>query len=207
MPKVDIVNLDKKSVGSVELDEAVFGVEVKEHLFHTAVRYQLAKRRAGTHQVKERADVRGGGRKPYRQKGTGRARAGTRNAPQWRGGGVVHGPRTRSHAHGMPKKVRKAALKSALSRRCEEQNLTVFDAFELTEIKTKHVQKVLDTFGFQDLLLVLSEKNDSVWRSARNIPGVTVLPVEGLNVYDVLKHQNLALTREAVDKVTERLGR
>ncbi len=207
MPKVDVVNLDKKSVGSVELDETVFGVEVKEHLFHAAVRYQLAKRRAGTHQVKERADVRGGGRKPYRQKGTGRARQGTRRAPQFRGGGIVHGPRTRSHEHGMPKKVRKAALKSALSRRCEEQHLTVFDAFELTEIKTKHVQKVLETFGFEDLLLILPEKNDSVWRSARNIPGVTVLPVEGLNVYDVLKHQNLALTREAVDKVTERLGR
>jgi large subunit ribosomal protein L4 len=107
----------------------------------------------------------------------------------------------------MPKKVRKAALKSALSRRCAEQHLTVFDAFELPEIKTRHVQKVLDTFGFDDLLLVLSEKNDSIWRSARNIPGVTVLPAEGLNVYDVLKHQNLALTREAVDMVTERLGR
>ena len=134
MPKVDIVNIENKSVGSIELDETVFGVEVKEHLFHAAVRYQLAKRRAGTHQVKERADVRGGGRKPYRQKGTGRARQGTRNAPHYRGGGVVHGPRTRSHAHGMPKKVRKAALKSALSRRCEENNLTVFDAFELPEI-------------------------------------------------------------------------
>ena len=151
MPKVDIVNIENKSVGSIELDETVFGVEVKEHLFHAAVRYQLAKRRAGTHQVKERADVRGGGRKPYRQKGTGRARQGTRNAPHYRGGGVVHGPWTRSHAHGMPKKVRKAALKSALSRRCEENNPTVFDAFELPEIKTKQVQKVLETFGFKDL--------------------------------------------------------
>ena len=107
----------------------------------------------------------------------------------------------------MPKKVRKAALKSALSRRCEEKNLTVFDAFELPEIKTKQVKKVMETFGFTDLLLVLPEKNDSVWRSARNIPGVTVLPVEGLNVYDVLKHQNLALTKDAVEKVAERLGR
>jgi large subunit ribosomal protein L4 len=207
MPKVDVVNLENKSVGSVELDDSIFGVEVKEHLFHAAVRYQLAKRRAGTHQVKERADVRGGGRKPYRQKGTGRARQGTRNAPQFRGGGVVHGPRTRSHAHGMPKKVRKAALKSALSRRCEESHLTVFDAFELPEIKTKQVQKVLETFGFTDMLLILSDKNENVRRSARNIPGVTVLPVEGLNVYDVLKHQNVAMTQDAVAKIAERLGR
>jgi len=205
MPTVDVYNLKKKKVGQAELADAVFGVEVKEHLFHAAVRYQMAARRAGTHSTKGRTDVRGGGRKPYRQKGTGRARQGTLSAPQYRSGGVVHGPHTRSHAHKMPKKVRRAALKSALSRRTEENAVFVFDSFELPGIKTKSFIDVLKNFEMEEVLLVLTELNDTVARSARNIPGVKVLPVDGLNVYDVLDHKNLAITTAAVDAVVARL--
>ncbi len=205
MPKVDIYDLNKKKVGEADLSDAVFGAEVKEHLFHAAVRYQLAARRSGSHAVKGRTDVAGGGRKPYRQKGTGRARQGTRSAPQFRGGGVVHGPHNRSHAHKMPKKIRRAALRSALSRRAEESAVFVFDAFELAEIKTKAFAKVMATFEVDEMLLVLPELDDTVARSARNIPGVKVLPVAGLNVYDILNHKNLALTTAAVDAVVARL--
>ena len=205
MPTVDVYNLKKKKVGSADLSDAVFGVEVKEHLFYSAVRYQMAARRAGTHSTKGRSDVRGGGRKPYRQKGTGRARQGTLSAVQYRSGGVVHGPHPRSHAHKMPKKVRRAALKSALSRRAEENAVTVFDAFELSEIKTKAFVDVMKTFEMEEVLLVLTELDDTVARSARNIPGVKVLPVAGLNVYDILDHKNLAITTAAVDAVVARL--
>jgi large subunit ribosomal protein L4 len=206
MPKVDIYNTAKKKVGEVDLADAIFGAEVKEHLFYAAVRYQMAARRAGTHATKGRTQVSGGGRKPYRQKGTGRARQGTIRAVQFRGGGVVHGPHNRSHAHNLPKKVRAAALRSALSRRTEENAVTVFDAFEMTEIKTKAFADVMNKFEFDDLLLVLHEKDDKVYRSARNIPGVKVLPVAGLNVYDILDHKNLALTTSAIDAVVARLG-
>lgn len=207
MPSVDLYNTDRETVGSIDLEDTIFGAEVKPHLFYTVVRYQLAKRRAGTHATKTRAQVSGGGKKPFRQKGTGRARAGTTRAPHWRGGGVVHGPHTRSHAHKVPKKVRRAALCSALSQRVLDETLTVFESFALPETKTREFAKVLATFEFDDLLLVLSEKDEAVMRSARNIPGVTVLPVDGLNVYDVLKHKNLALTKDAVDGVVRRLGR
>lgn len=206
MPTIDIFNTDREKVGSVELSDKVFGTDVKEHLFHAVVRYQLAKRRAGTHKAKGRAEISGGGKKPFRQKGTGRARAGTTRAPHWRGGGVVHGPRPRSHAHKMPKKVRAAALRSALSRRTEENKVTVFDQVAFEQIKTRQVSDMLKRFEMSDLLLVLSEKDDTVMRSARNIPGVTVMPVAGLNVYDVLRHSNIAFTRAAVDLVVDRLG-
>ena len=206
MPTVDVYNTEKKKVGEVELSETIFGTEVKEHLFYAAVRYQMAARRSGTHATKGRTQVSGGGKKPYRQKGTGRARQGTRRAVQFRGGGVVHGPHNRSHAHDLPKKVRAAALKSALSRRTEENALTVFDAFQMDEIKTKAFVAVMNKFEFEDLLLVLHEKDETVARSARNIPGVKVLPVAGLNVYDILDHKNLALTTSAVDAVVARLG-
>lgn len=207
MPSIELYNIERDKVGSVELDDVVFGAEVKPHLFYTVVRYQLAKRRAGTHATKTRTQVSGGGKKPFRQKGTGRARQGTTRAVHWRGGGVVHGPHPRSHEHKLPKKVRRAALRCALSKRVEDSALTVFDSFTLSEAKTREFAKVLRTFEFDDLLLVLPTKDEAVLRSARNIPGVTVLPVEGLNVYDVLKHKNLAMTKDAVDGVVARLGR
>ena len=207
MPTIDMYNTGREKVGSIELDDSIFGAEVKPHLFHAVVRYQLAKRRAGTHATKTRAQVSGGGKKPFKQKGTGRARQGTTRAPHWRGGGVVFGPHPRSHAHELPKKVRRAALRSALTKRLQDENLTVFDAFALGQIKTKDFVKVMKTFEFDDLLLVLPAKDETVIRSARNVPGVTVMPVEGLNVYDVLKHKNLALTKDAVAGVVARLTR
>jgi large subunit ribosomal protein L4 len=207
MPTIEVYNTMREQVGSLDLDELVFGGDVKEHLFHAAVRYQLAKRRAGTHATKTRAEVSGGGKKPYRQKGTGRARQGTKRAPHFRGGGVAHGPHPRSHAHKLSKRVRRAALRSALARRCQENALTVFSEFDLPEIKTRNFVAVMNRFGFEDLLLVVPEKDDVVVLSARNIPRVTVLPVEGLNVYDILKHRNLAMTSEAVERVVARLQR
>ncbi|MCB9793334.1 MAG: 50S ribosomal protein L4 [Alphaproteobacteria bacterium] len=207
MPVVDVFSIQNEKVGEIELPNEVFGAEVKEHLFYTVVRQQLANRRAGTHKVKGRAEVSGGGAKPFRQKGTGRARQGTSRAPQMRGGGIVHGPVPRDHGHKVPKKVRRAALRSALSRRVEESALTVLDAFELEAIKTKDFADVLKRFGFEDLLLVLPEKDEVIVRSARNIPNVKVLPVVGLNVYDVLDHKNVAVTKAAVDALVDRLAR
>jgi large subunit ribosomal protein L4 len=202
--KIDIFNLSHETVGSVDLDDAVFGCEVREHLLYAAVRYQRAKARAGTHKAKERAEVRGGGRKPWRQKGTGRARQGHTRSPQWRGGGVVFGPRVRSHAFKLNKKVRALALKSAISRRVQENALFVLDAFELSEPKTRQVAEFMNRFELGDMLLV-APRNETLEKSARNLPTVTLLPPEGLNVYDVLRRRSLVLTRAAVDAVTSRL--
>lgn len=207
MPTLEVYNLQHEQVGSIELSELVFGAPVKEHLFYDVVRYQLAARRAGTHAAKGRAQVSGGGRKPWRQKGTGRARQGSTRAPHWRGGGVVHGPHPRSHAIDLPKKVRRAALRSALSRRCGDGALWVVDNFELPEIKTRNVVNVMSAFQLDDMLLVLPQKDEVVLRSARNLQKVTVLPVEGLNVYDVLRHRNLVITKAAAEQITERLGK
>jgi large subunit ribosomal protein L4 len=210
MPTLPVFNVNKEEIEKIELSDTVFGAEVREWLFYDAVRYQLAKRRAGTHAVKSRSQVSGGGKKPFRQKGTGRARAGTTRAVHWKGGGVVHGPQVRSHAHKMNKKARKAALIAALSRRCEEGALTIIDAFQMEKPQTKAFKSVLTKFEVQnDLLLVTgadNDKNDAVYKSARNLDNVTILPVAGLNVYDILKHQNLAMTKSALAEVTERLG-
>lgn len=206
MPTIDVYNTQREKVSSIDLSDAVFGSEVREHLLYAVVRYQLAKRRQGTHKVKGRAEVSGGGRKPYKQKGTGRARQGTIRAPQWRGGGIVHGPTPRSHAFKLNKKVRSAALCSALSRRVEENAVIVLDKLELAEAKTRHIADLLARFEVSDALFVIPANDETVARSARNIPGVTVLPSEGLNVYDVLKRRTLVLTKDAVDAVTRRLG-
>jgi len=205
MAKVDVYNLAKEKVGTAELSDAVFGVEVKEHLFHLVVRAQLAARRQGTHATKQRAMVAGGGKKPWRQKGTGRARQGSTRAPHWRGGGSVFGPQPRSHAFQINKKVRRAALKSALSRRTGEAALVVLDRLTLPEAKTRHFRAFMKTFGFQSLLVVLPKADDAVALAARNIPGVTVLPVEGLNVYDVLRHKNLVVAQDAIGAIVSRL--
>lgn len=203
---VDIVNTAKEKVGTRELDAAVFGVEVKEHLFYTAVRYQMAARRQGTHAVKNRSEVAGGGKKPFKQKGTGRARQGTIKAAQMRSGGVVFGPQVRDHGHKLPKKVRRAALRSALSRRVEESSFVVFDNVTFPEPKTRSFKGILDTFGFDDLLLIIDGRDEAVELSARNLNNVKVLPVEGLNVYDILDHKNVAATNSAVDAIVARLG-
>lgn len=207
MPTVDVYNQKKEPVSTLALDDGIFGVEVKEHLFHLVVRYQLARRRAGTHKVKGRAEVSGGGKKPWRQKGTGRARQGSTRAVQWKGGGVAHGPVQHSHAIDVPKKVRRAALKAALTQRLADGTLWVLDKVELEEIKTRGFMDIVKAFGWDEVLLVLPEKDEKVMKSSRNVPGITVLPAIGLNVYDILKHHHLAMTVGAVEKVVERLGR
>ncbi len=206
MATLDVYSTDKEKVGTVELDASVFGAEVKAHLLHAAVRYQLAKRRQGTHAVKRRSDVRGGGRKPWKQKGTGRARQGTIRAPQWRGGGVVFGPDVRDHSIGMNKKERRAALVSALSKRAADEAVTVFDAISFDAPKTKAVVEILERFELSDALIVIPEADEVFEKSARNLKNVTVLRSGGVNVYDVLKRDNLVLTQGALEALTTRLA-
>lgn len=206
MSKIDVYNFQRDKTGELELNVSVFATEVKEHLLYAAVRYQLAKRRAGTHAVKRRSDVRGGGRKPFRQKGTGRARQGTIRAAQMRGGGVVFGPEPRTHNLKMNKKERVSALRSALSRRAEENALLVLDSIELDESKTKSVVDFLARFEIRDALFITAEKNESLVRAASNVGKVTVLPSAGLNVYDILRRDNLVITRAALDSISMRLG-
>lgn len=209
MANIDVVNMKNEKAGSVELAPAVFEAEVKEHLFHAEVRRQLALRRQGTHATKNRALVSGGGAKPYNQKGTGRARQGTTRAPQFAGGGVVFGPVPRTYDHKLPKKVRAAALKSALSLRQGENAIKVVDALEVSEFKTKQVVGMLDALGLagQKVLIVSAEPNAMLEASARNIPGVSVIRAEGLNVYDVLRHGQLVLSQDAVAGLVSRFER
>ena len=209
MPTLPVFNTNNEEVSQIELSDAIFGAEVRPHLFYDAVRYQMAKRRTGNHAVKSRSQVSGGGKKPFRQKGTGRARAGTTRAVHWKGGGVVHGPQVRSHAHKMNKRARRAALIAAISRRCEEGSLTILDSIQLETPKTKEFVNVLNRFEWQDVLLVTgsdNQKGDAVYKSASNLENVTVLPVIGMNVYDILKHRNLVMTKSAVEGVLSRLG-
>jgi large subunit ribosomal protein L4 len=205
--KLDVVTAANKKAGSVDLDPSVFQAPVRPHLFHAEVRRQRAKRRSGTHSTKNRAAVSGGGIKPWKQKGTGRARQGTIRAPQWAGGGVVFGPVPRSYEHALPKKVRRAALRGALSLQVREGNLKVVDELRLTEYKTKRVAKLLHDLSLEDapVLIVIDAEEPFLERSARNLPNVSVLRVAGLNVYDVLRHGKLLLTRAAVDAIGERL--
>ncbi|CAN0010097.1 unnamed protein product [Discosporangium mesarthrocarpum] len=206
MATIDVVNTQNEKAGSVDLSEAVFESEVKPHLLHAEVRRQLAERRAGTHSTKNRALVSGGGAKPYRQKGTGRARQGTIRAPQFQGGGVVFGPVPRGYSHKLPKKVRGAALKSALSQSLADESLKVVDDLQIEGFSTKAVVGILGALGLEGTtLVVIDEANPTVEASARNLPGVTVVRAEGLNVYDVLRHKNLLITQAAVEKVETRL--
>jgi large subunit ribosomal protein L4 len=206
MSTVTVYNLNKDTVGDVELPDTVFAVEMKSHLLHAMVRYQQAKRRAGTYVVKRRADVAGGGRKPFRQKGTGRARQGTTRAPQMRGGGVVFGPEPRSYAFKLNKKERTAALRCALTARAQEGAIVIVDELNLPEAKTRHVVDFLERFSLESAAVVTVDRNETVERSSRNLSSVTVLPVAGLNVYDILKRNHLVMTRAAVDAVVARLG-
>ena len=208
MVTLDVVTVENRKAGTIEVSPAVFEAKVKPHLLHAEVRRQLAKRQRGTHSTKNRSAVSGGGSKPWRQKGTGRARQGTNRAPQWAGGGAVFGPVPRSHEHSLPKKVRRAALRSALSHKLREGAVTVLEVIELDGYKTKRVAGIFEALGLSNssVLIVIDEANTFVQRSARNLPGVTVLRVAGLNVYDVLRHSKLVLTRAAVEAIERRLG-
>jgi large subunit ribosomal protein L4 len=205
MPKLDVKNIQGETVGSVELSDAVFGAEVKEHLLWEVVRAQRAGRRAGTAKTKGRSEVRGGGAKPYRQKGTGRARQGTIRAPQFVGGGAVFGPRPRRYRLRVPKQVRRGALRSALSLRARDEDLVVVDTLELEEIKTRRLREALDELGVVKALLVEDRTNQKLTLSARNLPDCKVLPPEGVNVYDVLKHDKLVLTTATARAPEQRL--
>lgn len=206
MPLVKVYSTAKRKVSEMELDERIFNAEIKDYLLHDIVRMQLAKRRAGTASTKNRSVVRGGGKKPYRQKGTGRARAGSIRSPLWRGGGVIFGPTPRDFGFNIPKKVRKRALRIALSMRVGEGKLLVLNQFQLQEIKTKSFLEVLSRFGMEEALIIIEGENFNLEQSARNVPGVKVLRVEGLNVYDILNHENLIIIKDAVEKIQERLA-
>ncbi len=204
--KCDIISLDNKKVGDIDLDEAVFGIEVRRDILARVVNWQLAKRRAGTHKVKTRAEVRGTTAKPHAQKGTGRARQGTAKAPILRGGGVAFGPHVRDHAHGLQKKVRLLALKTALSAKQAEGKLVVLDKASLKKAKTAELAKRLDKLGWGSALVIDgAETDDNFRRAAANIIGIDVLPSQGANVYDILRRDTLVLTRDGVAKLTERL--
>jgi large subunit ribosomal protein L4 len=193
----------------VELDPAVFEAPVRPHLFHAEVRRQLSRRQRGTHATKNRAGVSGGGVKPWRQKGTGRARQGSIRSPQWSGGGIVFGPVPRSHEHELPKKVRRAALRGALSLRRGEGKLTAVDALAVADAKTRQVVELLGRLGIdgaESVLIVIDQADPGLERAARNLRWAKVLRAEGLNTYDVLRHQRLVVTRAALDAIHARLG-
>lgn len=207
MASVNVVTVENKKNGQVDLDASVFEVPVKTHLLHAEVRRQLAERRRGTHSTKNRARVSGGGAKPWRQKGTGRARQGTTRAPQWAGGGVVFGPVPRSHGHSVPKKVRAGALRSALSAKAGDDALVVVEELAIEPAKTKRAAEILGNLGVAEgkVLVVVDERDDAVERTTRNLPRVRTLRAAGLNVYDVLWADRLVLTRAALERVQERL--
>ena len=204
---IDVCDSQGLVLRQAELPENVFGVEVRDHLLHEAVQYQLARRRQGTAHTKNRSAVRGGGRKPWRQKGTGRARAGSRRSPLWRGGGTVFGPMPRSYAYSMPKKKRRAALCGALSMKVQDNAFRVIERFEVSEPRTREVVRLIRNFTDEPKVLLLVGETDQVLHlSARNIQQVKVLPVVGLNVYDLLHYSTVICAEEALGKIAGRLG-
>ncbi len=205
MAVCDVFNTQSEKVGEVELNDALFGVEVNTGILHEVVCMQRANQRSGNACTKTRGEVSGGGAKPWRQKGTGRARAGSRTSPVWRGGGTVFGPKPRDYSYSLPKKVRRLALRMALSARNQEGNLVVIDDFTLPAIKTKDFVKVMTNFNFDNCLIVTGEVDDQIGLSSRNAVGYKVLPVAGLNVMDILKHSKLMLVQSSLAKLEERL--
>ena len=207
MPKVAVYDMEGRQVGEIDLNEEVFGVEVNQALLHQAIVMYEANKRQGTSSTKTRGEVRGGGRKPWRQKGTGRARHGSIRSPQGRGGGVVFGPRPREWRQAMPKKARRAALRSALSAKVASGDLVVLDKLEIPEPKTQHMAQVLNAFQAKTPLVVTPEADSNLILSARNIPGVVLSRADALNAYTVLRHDKLMITRDAVNQLEEALAR
>ena len=203
MPNIAVVDMQGKQVGTMELNDAVFGVEVNEHLMHMAVVQQLANNRQGTQKAKTRGEVSGGGRKPWRQKGTGHARQGSTRSPQWTGGGVVFAPVPRDYSFKMNRKEKRLALKSALTSRVQENKLVVLDDLKLDGIKTKNMQNVLNNLNLQKALVVLDENDQNVVLSARNIAGVKTALTNTINVYDILKYNTMVVTQAAARKIEE----
>ena len=200
-----VFNIKKEKIGEVELNDAVFGVEVNPHILHDVVRMQRANRRSGNACTKTRNEVAGGGKKPWKQKGTGRARVGSIRSPLWRGGGVAFGPKPRDYSYKLPKKVRRLGLKMALSARVGEESLLVLDDFQMEEIKTKNFVSVMNTLDIDNALIVVAEGNENLLRSARNVVGFKVLPTAGVNVYDILNFKHLVLLQPCVGEIEKRL--
>lgn len=204
MPKVDLYNMKGETVGDIELNDNIFGVEVNSNALHLAVQNQLANKRQGTQSTKTKSEVRGGGIKPFRQKGTGRARQGSIRSAQWIKGGIVLGPKPRSYSYTLPKKLKKLALKSALSSKVNENELVVLDTLKFDAIKTKQMVNVLNNLKVDtSVLIVIDGKNNAIEKSARNIPGVKTAFVNTINVFDILKHEKFIITKDAVAKVEE----
>ena len=204
MATLDVYNVNREKISQVEVDDAVFDAEVKEHLFYDVIRMQLNRRRAGTHSTKTRAEVSGGGKKPWKQKGTGRARAGTSRSPVWRGGGIAFGPKPRSYEIKVPKKVRRAAMCSALTLKVQQEKLLVLDAICLTEIKTAAFVAMLDKLQAGNVLII-ADADQNLQLSSRNVQQVKVLPPEGLNLYDVLQYDELYITQTSLKAIERSL--
>jgi len=204
--KADVISLDNKNVGSLDLADNIFGLDVKVDVLHRVVRWQLARRQAGTHKTKNMGEIRGSTKKPFNQKGSGRARQGSTRAPQMRGGGKAFGPVVRSHGHDLPKKVRRLGLKTALSSKVKDGDLIILDKIETKGGKTGELVKKFQKLGWSSALIIDGlELNEAVVHAARNIVGIDVLPQQGVNVYDILRRDKLVLTKAAVEKLVERL--
>jgi large subunit ribosomal protein L4 len=205
MSTVNIVNTKNESVGQIELNDAVFNREVKEYILHEVVRMQRAARRAGNACTKTRVEVSGGGRKPWRQKGTGRARAGTNRSPLWRGGGVTFGPKPRDYSFKINRKVRQQAVSMALSARFQEGNLVVLDAFSMDQIKTKEFVQIMNVLDVDNGIIVTDNANENLSKSSRNVNGYKIMSSEGLNVYDLLLHKKVILLQPVIESLEKRL--
>lgn len=204
MPKVDLYNMKGENVGDIQLNDDIFGIDVNKNAVHLAVQNQLANKRQGTQSTKTKSEVRGGGIKPWRQKGTGRARHGSIRSAQWIKGGIVLGPKPRSYSYTLPKKLKKLALKSALTSKVNGKELIVLDRLDFDSIKTKQMVNVLNSLKVESsALIVIDGKNNSVEKSARNIPGVKTAFVNTINVFDILKYEKFIITKDAVEKVEE----
>ncbi len=206
MPDVDVLDINAQKIGEISLRDDIFALEPKPHLFHIVVRKQLASKRRGTACTKTRSEVRGSGTKPWRQKGTGRARSGTRTSPIWRGGGTIFGPKPRDYSFQIPKKLKKVALRSALSLRLKEDALLVLDNFDLAEIKTKQFLVHKNKLQLNKALIVIDGENINLQKSARNVPQIKVLKTAGLNLYDILRYDQLVLTRTAIEYIERIYG-
>ncbi|WP_462247067.1 50S ribosomal protein L4 [Parvimonas micra] len=204
MPKVNVYNQLGEVVGDIELNEAIFGIEVNEHVVYEVVKNHLANRRQGTQSAKTRAEVRGGGKKPWRQKGTGRARQGSIRAPQWKGGGVVFAPKPRSYRYSVPKKVRRLAMKSVLSSKVLEGELRILDALTIDAFSTKKAKEILKNLSLETkTMIVLPEGNDMIIKSFANLPKVETVVVDYMNVYDLMRFDNLVIVKDALSKIEE----
>ena len=201
MAVADVFDIEKKKVAQVDLNDAVFGAEVNEAIIYDIVKMQLASRRSGTASTKTRSDVSGGGKKPWRQKGTGRARAGTTRSPIWRGGGIVFGPHPRDYSYSIPKKVRKKAIISALSMKFKEDKMLILKDFPMEKISTRIFKGVFDLFNLKKALFILDDNNAFLLKSSRNIKNVKMIRSEGINVYDILNHEHLILLEPSVKKI------